>query len=129
MTIFDFLYYCIYRLFKLMKRTGVSDEYLAARFYSILLSTNSLMLFFLLRFTSLKYYFKIYPYNYLLKILMLLVFVFWYFFNKIYFFKKTNYLRIINHYEIKKKYLSFAIIGIIYSIITFAFFIILANLK
>ena len=125
---FEFLYYCLYRMFALIKRVGEKDENLASSFFSILLSTNTIVLCFSLKFVIPKGFFTPYPYNILIKIVLGSVFVMWYFFCKYFFLKKENYKRIIISYE--KKYLgrnkSMALLGIIYSLVTFSSFISLA---
>src|SRR5437868_111906 len=100
--IFDFLYYCLYRVFKLVKRVGEKDENLASLFYSILLSTNTLMILFFLKFLIPKYLLSKDPHNILLKLISSSVFFIWYFYCKHYFLNKRNYLEVINIYE--KKY-------------------------
>ena len=50
--IFEFLYYCLYRMFALIKRVGVKDENLASLFYSILLFTNILTLSLFFKFPA-----------------------------------------------------------------------------
>lgn len=120
MKIFEFLYYCLYRVFKLVKRVGVKDEYLAAKFYSILLSTNTIMLFFPLKFVIRKGVFTPFPYNLLIKIMLGSIFFIWYFICKNYFVKEENYIRIISSYENDYKPI---VVGILYSIISFLSFI------
>ena len=43
--IFEYLYYCQYRMFALVKRIGEKDENLASLFYSLLLLETSYMKF------------------------------------------------------------------------------------
>lgn len=126
--IFEFLYYCLYRIFALIKRVGEKDENLASLFYSILLSTNSIMIFFPLKFIIPKGTFTPPPYNVLIKIILGSVFFIWYFVCKYYFLKKENYIKIITHYENKYEGQNkrMALVGITYSLITFISFISLA---
>ena len=126
--LFEFIYYCLYRLFSTIKRVGEKDENLASSFFSILLSTNTSMLFFALRYILPKGYFTPYPYNYLLKIIFVSPFIFWYLFCKSYFLKKENFIRIINHYEVKysNRNSQMVLIGILYTLVTFISFICLA---
>jgi hypothetical protein len=125
MKIFEFLYYCLYRIFALVKRVGEKDENLASSFYAVLLSTNVLSLLLLSKL--------IIPLNlinqYLLKGSFFIIFFIWYFVCKHYFLKKENYFRIISHYEEmfpgKKKQM--ALIGIAYFLLTPLTFIVLAT--
>ncbi len=129
MKVFEFLYYCLYRMFALIKRVGEKDENLASLFYSVLLSTKSLTLFFIIRYTDARALFLLSPYNNILKVSMAAVFFIWYFACKSYFLKRGNYIKIIAFYE--KKYAGknqrMAIVGIIYSICTFILFMIILN--
>jgi hypothetical protein len=118
--IFDFLYYCLYRMFALIKRVGEKDENLASSFYAVLLSTNTLMLVALC-----KFYIPLHLVNqYLLKGSFFIFFFIWYFVCKYYFLKKENYLRIITIYEAKYKRRNkqMAVVGVFYSITTFLSF-------
>ena len=126
--VFEFLYYSLYRVFKLVKRVGERDENLASSFFSILLSTNTIAVFFPLKFIIAKGTFTPYPYNVLIKVMFAFVFFIWYFICKYYFIKKENYIRIIEHYESKypDKKVQMAIIGIVYFILTPLTFISLA---
>lgn len=128
--IFEFLYYCQYRMFALIKRVGEKDENLASFFYSVLLSTQSLTLLFFLRFIVPKGFFEQNPYNIILRVSLISVFFIWYFFCKYYFLKKENYKRIIILYEGKypNKNSKIALIGIFYALLTFISFPVLAAL-
>lgn len=122
---FEFLYYCLYRMFTLIKRVGEKDENLASSFFSILLSTKTILLLFFLRYTEAKNIFSQHPYDHIFKVFILIIFVVWYFFCKNYFLKKENYKRIVVFYENKYngKNRELVLIGIIYSILTFILFI------
>lgn len=124
MRIFDYLYYCLFRMFASIKRVGEKDENLAAIFFSVLLSTHSLMILFLLRYIFLKDYFSLFPYNLLLKLLIGSVFLVWYFICSYYFLKRENYKRILSFYEsmYKGKNKRIALIGVLYSLTTFLVF-------
>ena len=126
-TIFEFLYYCLYRMMVLVKKERENEE-LASYCYFILLSTHSLMLFFPLRYVFPKGYFTPTINNIILKSTMAIVFVIWYFICKIYFLKKKNYIRIIQNYEQKfpDKKIKAAIAGIVYSLFTFLSFYVTA---
>ena len=128
MRVFEFLYYCLYRIFALVKRVGEKDQNLASSFYAILLSTNTITFFFPLKFIITKGTFTPYPYNILIKAIFASIFFIWYFICKNYFLKKENYIRIIEHYEGKyaDNKVLMAIIGIVYFILTPLTFITLA---
>ena len=114
-------------MFALVKRVGEKDENLASSFYSILLSTHSLMLFFILKYMVPIGFFSKKPYSILLKLILVCFFVIWYFLCKYYFIIKENYKTIISVNE--KKFTDnnwIAIIGIIYSIVTFLVFYVTA---
>ena len=119
-TIFEFLYYCLYRMFALIKRVGEKDENLASWFYSVLLFTHVLTFSLFIKFSIKKgiYSELIYKGTGILLLLIL------YYFCKYYFLKKENYIRIINKYEEKypDKKIIIAIIGIAYSLFTFLSF-------
>lgn len=125
---FEFLYYCLYRMFNLIKRVGEKDENLASSFFSILLSTTTIALFFPLKFIIPKGLFTLYPYSILIKITLGVVFVICYFICKYYFLKRENHTRIIVSYEedYLGKNMSMALLGIFYSLVTFVSFISLA---
>ena len=126
--LFEFLYYCLYRVFKLVKRVGEKDENLASSFFSILLSTNTIAFFFPLKFVIRKEFFTPYPYNVLIKAILVSIFFIWYFICKNYFLEKENYARINAYYEIKYegKNKKMALIGFFYCLFTFISFISLA---
>lgn len=115
-------------MFALIKRVGEKDENLASFFYSVLLSTQSLMFLFFLRFIITKGFFEHNPYNIILRVSLISVFFIWYFFCKYYFLKKENYKRIIILYEEKypNKNSKMALIGIFYALLTFISFPVLA---
>lgn len=124
--IFNILFYCLYRIFKLTKRVDVKDEDLTSSFFSILLSTNTLMVLF-----TLSHIFKFFLSNsirdvVIVKIILGAIFFMWYYICKRYFKKYSN--RIINQFEIKysNKNKEMVFIGIFYTLITFSSFIGLA---
>ena len=125
---FEFLYYCLYRMFALIKRVGEKDENLASLFYSVLLSTNMITFLLPLKFIIPKGALTPFPYNVLTKAILIVIFFIWYFVCKYYFLKKENYVRIISHYEERfpNKKKQIAVIGIFYSIATFLSFYITA---
>lgn len=127
--VFEFLYYSLYRVFNLVKRVGEKDENLASSFFSILISTNTGMILFVLRYIVPKDLFLHHPsYNIFIKLMYVLILVVWYFICKNYFLKKGNYLRIVSFYESKYEGRNnqMAIIGVLYSLFTFSSFIGLA---
>lgn len=123
--VFDFLYYCLYRVFALVKRGGEKDEVLASSFYAILLSTNTLSAFLTLR--------SVLPLHlinaYLLRGSFFMVFVIWYFACKNYFLTKGYYRRIVSCYEEKypSKKTQAALLGIVYFLLSASTFILLAT--
>ncbi len=122
--VFEFLYYCLYQVFALVKRVGEKDEVLASSFYAILLSTNVLSLILL---SKLVIHLNL-VHQYLLKGSFFIVFFFLYFICKYYFIKKENYIKIISHYEKKftNKKKQMILIGIAYFLLTPFVFISLA---
>ena len=127
--VFEFLYYSLYRVFKLVKRVGEKDENLASSFFSILLSTNTGMILFVLRYIVPKDLFLQHPsYNIFIKLMYVSILVIWYLICKNYFLKNENYLRIVSFYESKYEGRNYqmAKIGVLYSLLTFSSFIGLA---
>ncbi len=127
---FELLFYCLYRIFRLVKRSGVKDESLTSSFYSILLSTNTLIISFPFKFFISPGSLEKPVLNILFKLIFFGIFICWYLICKFYFLKNGNYVRIINNYE--KKYVGrnkqMAIIGIVYSLLTFIGFISIASI-
>lgn len=123
MKLFDFLFYCLYRVFKLVKRVGERDENLASLFYSLLLSTNTIMLFFPLRYVFPKGYFNTFFSNLVLKVALGSIIIIYYFLCKSYFLQKGNDERIIRLYENQYSNSKAVVIGITYSLLTFISFI------
>ncbi|TPG40866.1 hypothetical protein EAH81_11025 [Flavobacterium pectinovorum] len=111
-------------MFASIKREGEKDENLASIFFSVLLSTNSLMIFFLLKYIFPKGYFSLFPYNIILKLMIGSVFLVWYFICNHYLLKRKNYKRIISFYEniYKEHNKKIAWIGVLYSLATFLVF-------
>lgn len=66
--------------------------------------------------------------NYSLKLLLILIFIGWYFFCKYYFLKNKYYLKVFERYERIDDNQKLAIIGIVYSLVTFISFISIASL-
>ena len=125
MIIFDFLFYCLYRVSGLPRRVGEKDETLASLFFSILLASNTIMIMFPLKFLIQKGTFDSVLLKVALKITLASIFFIWYFICKNYFLKHENYLRIIQKFAIKYKNRNkqMALIGIVYSLVTFVSFI------
>lgn len=125
MRIIEFLYYCLFRMFALIKRKGERDENLAASFYAILLTTNLLMLSLPLKFVIPKGVLLAFPYSILIKTFILSCFFLMYHICKYFFLKKKHYLRVIPYYESKYegKNKQLAFIGILYMVLTFGSFI------
>ena len=122
-----FLFYCLYRVFKLIKRENVRDENLASSFLSILLSTNIVMLSLFLRFIIPKGFFTPKPFAFLLKMIFISLLIGLYYACNNYFITRKKDIEIIKSYESvsAKKYL-FIISGITYVFGTFLSFICLA---
>jgi hypothetical protein len=126
--IFEFIYYCLYRMFALIKRVGEKDEILASSFFSILLTTNTIIFLFPLKFLIPKGIFTPHPYDILIKLILGSVFGIWYLICNNYLLKRENYLRIVSFYESKYEGRNnqMALIGVLYSLLTFSIFIGLA---
>jgi hypothetical protein len=120
---FDFLFYSLYRMFKLVKREGVKDEDLASYFYSVLLWTNMGMFLFLFRFVIPKGFFDPPWLKYSMMSIVISASFGWYFFCRHYFMKSGRYLKIFDHYKAQEGSRKFALIGIVYSLGTFISFI------
>lgn len=129
MNLFKFLYFTTYSFFYKYSQKRELVPKATSKLLSLLLSTNTLMLFFFIRYTEGKNLFRIYPYNYFLKIIMLLIFVMWYFICDHYFIKKGKYEKIIEYYMNKYPENNFGIIGILYIIGTLVSFIGLQFIK
>lgn len=121
---FEFLYYCLYRMFTLVKRDGQKKEHLTYLVHALLLSMNTSSI--LLLFKTVLPLHLIHPY--LLKGSYLIVFVFWFFRCRSYFVSKGNAGRIVNHFESEypgeKKRM--ALMGISFLLLTPLLFILLA---
>jgi hypothetical protein len=121
---FEFLYYCLYQMFALIKRVGEKDENLVSFFNAMLLSINILLLFLLSKFIFPLYFINLY----LLMSSLFIVFFALYFTYKYYFLKKGNYIKIIANLE--KKFPNckrqMAVVGISYSLFTFLSFFLTA---
>jgi hypothetical protein len=126
--IFDFFYYCLYRMFALFKRVGEKDESLAALFYSILISTHVATLSILLKFFIRPGFFAQVLNDVLLKAILVLIFFISYSLCRYYFIKKEKYKEITKYYERRfdGNNNKMALIGVVYSLFTFGSFIIIA---
>lgn len=126
--IFEFLFYCLYRMFALIKRQGEKDERLASMFLSILLSIYSVMLFYFLRLIGTGVFLKYHWLSVVLRVTFFVVFIVWYFVCKNYFIYSGHHKLIVSFYL--RKYLGnekqFALIGILFSIFTFLLFYIIS---
>lgn len=126
MKVFEFLYYSLYRMFRLVKRVGAKDENLASSFFSILLATNTGNFLFVIRDITPRDFFAQSPSFYILiRIVYVLIVAIWYLVCKNYFLKNENYLRIISYYENKYGGQNFQVvlIGVLYTLFTFLLFI------
>lgn len=118
MIFLNFLYYIVYRVFKLVPRRQQIDHFLASSFLAGLIMTNILTGLCLLNFfIYLSTEFAIHKFHWI----VILIFTGCYFFNKWYFLKTENYKIIINTYDEKfKNQQSFIItLGVFYIIGTF----------
>jgi amino acid transporter len=122
--IFEFLFYCLYRMFALIKRQGEKDERLASMFLSVLLSTYSIMFFYFLRLVDIKSFLKYQWVSILLRVSFILVFIVWYFVCKNYFIYSERHNSIISFYlkEYPSREKQFALFGILFSLFTFILF-------
>jgi hypothetical protein len=128
MRILNFLYYILYRTFyqysakKEMMPNGTS------LLLTMLLSTNIIMIIFPLKFIIPKGTLIPFPYNLIVRIILLSVFVINRYAFKSYFVKKENYVWIIDKYDskYKDKIKWIKIIGFLYTILTPISFIVLA---
>lgn len=123
---FEFLFYCLYRMFKVVKRQGVKDEDLAVLFYSMVLWTNFETLLFPLRFVIPKGYFDPPLLRYSLTTLHVSMIFVLYFFCRRYFIASRRYQRIFEYFENPKTNNRHAFIGIAYSLASFVSFIFFA---
>lgn len=126
MRILNFLYYTLYRTFyqysakKEMVPNGTS------LLLTMLVSTNIIMITFPLKFIITKGTFTPFPYNLIIRIILLSIFIINHFVFKSYFVKKENYVWIIEKYDSKYKIKWIRIIGFLYTILTPLSFIVLA---
>lgn len=115
MIVIQFLYYIVYRVFKLIPRREPVDYKLASSFCAGLFWLNTITILILAGIFNLIHNAII------LKILLVTIFGLCYLFNRWYFLKKENYKTIISFFDIKyqsrNKLIPF--IGIIYIIGTF----------
>ena len=127
---FDFLYYCLYRVFSLIKRVGEKDENLASLFYSILLYTNTITVLLFLKFIIPHGIFSADLLSILLKVFFVAVFIFVYYACRFYFLKKEHWKRIVNYYTTKyeNQKTLIVLISIVYTLLSFFAFITIASL-
>lgn len=125
MIVFDFLFYSLFKVFNSIKRVGVRDEDLAATFFPILLTINSLMILIIIQ-SIMSYKFEnIQSVKIGIYIISISLFIGWNRLCKIYFTKHKNDQRIISMLDLKysngKNF--FMMIGIFYTLLTFIGFI------
>ncbi len=126
MNLFNFLYYCCYRIITSIKRVGYKDEDLASQLFSSILFFNFLVVSFLM--------IKIIPHraikpNIWILILEVLIFTSIFYFNNIYFVKRKNYLKIDNFYKEKITKKKSIVIGILYFFLSILFFVLTIKLS
>lgn len=124
---FDFLFYCLYRMFSALRKSNrvensasiESIESLTTWVYTLLLSTNTIMLLFPLKFIIPEGSLDPPLLKYSVQILLASVFVGWYFFCRNYFLNNGHYREIDSRYDESngnsRKPLT---IGIVYSLLT-----------
>jgi hypothetical protein len=115
MIIIQFLYYIVYRVFKLIPRKESIDYKLASSFCAGLFWLNAITILILAGLFNLIHDAMI------LKILLVTIFGLFYFFNRWYFIKKENYKTIISLFDTRYQSRDYLIpsLGIIYIIGTF----------
>lgn len=99
MKIINFLFYSLYKGFSTIKRENVRNEDIIYPFLGLLLSTNTIMLFFPLKFIFGKETFTSNVPNLLLKLFFAGTFFAWCFFCKKYYFKNKNDAKVIKYYS------------------------------
>lgn len=121
---FDCLYYCLYRVFASIERNSAKDEILASFMYSLLLYFNGLTILMVIgNFVSFEIIHLLSPFWSVLLIALLLPIS--YLFCRYYFIIKQNFKRIILEKEMNgKRYKNFFLIGILYTALTYVFFLI-----
>lgn len=125
--IFELLYYCLYRMFSTVKRVNERNENLASLFFSVLISTNTIMLTFPIKFLIKKgaldsYLIKLLPFS-----IIAIIFLFWYYYCDYYFLKKGRYIEVVKIYEKKYNNFQFAFLGIFYAVVSFVSFFFFAK--
>lgn len=127
MKLFEFIYYCLYRIIASIKRVGVKDEKLASDLYLVPLFLNTCMVIFPLLKIAPKYLIN----ENILKMVSIFcavsILIAQHFFCKYYFIKKENYIKILNNYQNKIKNKDSIIIGLLYIVLSFIFFIVSAK--
>lgn len=125
MKLFEFLYYCIYIIALSIKDIDVNKrESLAADLYYIPLFFNTYMILFLiLDIVSTRV-----PISYFgAAIISLTIFFGWIWICKKYFIINNNCERIIKYFQFKIKNRTALIIGILYYVLSFTFFVLSAK--
>ena len=124
----NFLYYI---LFRTMYQYSVKKEMMpngTSLLLTMLLSTNTLMITFPLKFIITKGSLTLFPYNIIIKLILCSIFFIWYFIFKYYFIKNGNYVWIIEKYDAKYagRIKLIRIMGFLYLILTPISFIVFA---
>lgn len=121
---FEFIYYCIYRVFKLFKRSGARDEELASSYFAILLWINTLMIVMFARFFIPKGSLNPPLLRYAVVGFLILIFFAWNWFCKNFFVKSNRYITISEFYDARYgDARNPVLIGIAYALVTFLSFI------
>jgi hypothetical protein len=96
MTIIEYAYYCVYRLLRMIRRSGVNEFTLTCELVSLLLSTNLLTLVMLfLRITTLRILWS----NHIAEIAVIGVFVIVYITCKRYFITQGHSIQVVKQLE------------------------------
>jgi|GEM_PF-3927219 len=126
MIIIKFLYYIVYRLFKLIPRREPIDHLLASSFIAILFTTNLVTIIVLIELILHAYFNAAEQIT--VGIVLIALFLIIYIYCKWYFIKKEKYIEIITDFDEKNKssLKLMGVLGIIYTVATFLGFYVLA---
>lgn len=117
---FNFIFYCLFKMFALVKRQGVKNESLATSYYAVLVGTNIVSVIVIVnKHIPVEIYSKI-----LSIILVLLLFVLLQHLFGHYFLLHDRFKQIISKYSLaaNPSQMLYPIIGILYSVLTFLIF-------
>lgn len=128
MKMINFLYYTLSRAFYEYSEKKEKVPNGASLLLTLLLSINTLMLTFSLKFIIPKGALTLFPYNIMIRVIFGSIFFLWYFFCRRFYVKKGNYIWIIEKYDkkYKERIKEIRYIGFLYTFLTPLCFIILA---